>query len=191
MVFVGITGGVGAGKSTVMNYLAGFEGAQVLLADDLAKELMAPGTACYKEIVEEFGQEAADVPAVMAALIYAQPEKRLRLNAIVHPAVKAEVVARMEAARQEGGLKYFFFEAALLLDDNYDAICDEVWYVYASEEVRRARLKASRGYSDERIDEIFASQLSEAELRARCGVIIDNNGGKEATISQVAALLQL
>ena len=76
-------------------------------------------------------------------------------------------------------------EAALLIEEGYGEICDELWYIYASEEVRRRRLKSSRGYSDEKIDSIFASQLKEAEYRMHCKEVIDNDGDIENTIASI------
>jgi dephospho-CoA kinase len=64
-------------------------------------------------------------------------------------------------------------------------LCDECWYIYTSEENRRARLKASRGYSDEKIDSIFNCQLSEEAFRAACQEVIDNNGGREESFRQI------
>ena len=69
-------------------------------------------------------------------------------------------------------------------------ICDELWYIYASEEVRRKRLKSSRGYSDEKIDSIFASQLKEAEYRRHCKEVIDNDGDIENTIASINKALK-
>ncbi len=186
MKFIGITGGVGAGKSMVMGYLESLEGTIVLLADDLAKELMVPGTKCHEQIVAEFGELS---PQEMAAVVFANSLKREKLNSIVHPAVKAEVLSRVKQARQEGGVKYFFFEAALLLEDGYDKLCDELWYIYAPEEVRRARLKETRGYSDERIDKMFASQLPESEFRKKCTHVIDNSKTVVETSAQIDIIM--
>ncbi|HBA63793.1 MAG TPA: dephospho-CoA kinase, partial [Lachnospiraceae bacterium] len=81
-------------------------------------------------------------------------------------------------------------EAALLIEDKYDEICDELWYIYAGEEIRRERLKKSRGYSDEKIDSIFASQLSEEVFRSHCDVIIDNSGVFSQTKEQIRQRMQ-
>ena len=76
-------------------------------------------------------------------------------------------------------------EAALLLEDNYDLICDEVWYIFTTEEVRRKRLKESRGYTDEYISNIIKKQLSEEVFREKCQVVIDNSGSVEETRDQI------
>ena len=87
-------------------------------------------------------------------------------------------------------LKILVLEAALLIEEHYDEICDELWYIYTSEENRRARLKRSRGYSDEKISEMFESQLCENEYRRHCKVVIDNNGTTEETIAQVRTIIE-
>ena len=87
----------------------------------------------------------------MAAIVFQDGEKLAALNGIVHPAVKKEILARIECARKEG-VSLFFLEVALLFEDHYDAICDDLWYIYADESVRRKRLMDSRGYSQEKIN---------------------------------------
>ena len=81
-------------------------------------------------------------------------------------------------------------EAALLIEEHYDEICDELWYINTSRENRRARLKESRGYSDAKVDQIFASQLSEEEYERHCKVVIDNNGLPEQTFAQIDEALR-
>lgn len=196
MRFIGITGGVGAGKTKILDYLASMPGVRVMLADEIAHDLMEPGTDCYKKLYERFGNEAIycedghfDRPK-LAAVIFSDEKKREELNAIVHPAVKEYVrqQAAMEAAR--GELKLLVLEAALLIEEHYDEICDELWYIDTSRENRRARLKASRGYSDAKVDQIFASQLSEEAYRSHCAVVIDNNGLPEDTFVQIDEALR-
>lgn len=204
MRFIGITGGVGAGKSAILSYLAEKPKTKVLLADEIAHELMEPGTDCYKKIVETFaGEDIFDLPesddvlqenppfhrGKLAQVIFADDKKREQMNAIVHPAVKDYVQKVYEEEAKEGQLDLLVLEAALLIEEKYDEICDELWYIYTNEANRRARLKASRGYSDEKIDQIFASQLSEAEFRAATKVTIDNNGDLEKTYRQIEAAL--
>lgn len=102
----------------------------------------------------------------------------------MHPAVKEYVLNAVKEAKKEG-IFMLVLEAALLIEEGYGEICDELWYIYASEEVRRKRLKSSRGYSDEKIDSIFASQLKEAEYRRHCKGVIDNDGDIENTIASI------
>ncbi len=196
MKFIGITGGVGAGKSEILSYIRDHYRAKVVLADDLAKELMQPGTACHKKLLEAFGadgvfdDEGQMDTAKMSKLLFREPERRLQMNAIVHPAVKQEVMEQVQLARKEEVLDYYFLEAALLIEEHYDELCDELWYIYTSEDNRRARLKAGRGYTDQRIDDMMKSQQPEEVFRRYCKVVIDNNGTPEEACRQVAELLK-
>lgn len=183
MKFIGITGGVGAGKSAVLDYLATKPGVRVMLADGIAHELMEPGTDCYEQIRKTFPNE--DIykedghfdRMKLAKVIFSDEKKRVQMNEIVHPAVKRYVIAEADRGRQEGKPALLVLEAALLIEEHYDEICDELWYIYTREDVREARLMESRGYSREKVQQIFASQLKEAEYRRHCSIVIDNNAG--------------
>lgn len=191
MKFIGITGGVGAGKSELLHFMEKEYPAKVLLADELAHELMMPGTECFAQIKETFAEEDIFSPEggldaeKMAKVIFSNENKRERMNGIVHPAVKQEVLRRAESERQKGEISCFILEAALLIEDGYDKICDELWYIYTTKDIRRERLKKSRGYSDAKIDAIFASQLSEETYRKYCKVVIDNNDSLEKSFEQL------
>lgn len=195
MKFIGITGGVGAGKSELLKYLDSRQDSRVMLADDIARELCEPGYPCNEKLQQLFAGDSVfdteghmDRPR-MAAVIFADEKKRQQMNDIVHPAVKEYVLEQYRLCRESGEVEYLFLEAALLIEEYYDEICHELWYIYTSEENRRKRLISSRGYSNEKIDDIFASQLSEAEYRRHCRRVIDNNGTTEETISQVKHIL--
>ncbi len=191
MRFIGITGGVGAGKSEILSYLGKKTGVRVMLADEIAHELMEAGTDCYKCLRQTFNDEdiwnsdGSFNREKLAKVIFSDKIKRDIMNSIVHPAVKEYVIRQQEYEKERGELSLLVLEAALLIEEHYDKICDELWYIYTSEENRRDRLKASRGYSDEKIDNIFKSQLSEEEYRKYCAVVIDNNGSVEAAFEQI------
>ena len=195
MKFIGITGGVGAGKSAILSYIKEHFSAEVVLADELAKSLMAPGTDCYREITDAFGNlgvfdaDGKINNEKMAKLVFSNQARREQLNGIVHPAVKREVLRQVSAEKQRGQYDYFFFEAALLIEDGYDKLCDELWYIYTDEDHRRQRLKDGRGYSDEKIDSIFASQQTESAFREYAQVVIDNNGEPEEAFRQIQKIL--
>ena len=189
MRFIGITGGVGAGKSEILGYLAKKPDTRVMLADEIAHELMSPGTECYDRICETFGAE--DMPqggldrGKLAAVIFSDEAKRRQMNAIVHPAVRVYVEKEAAREKQGGKRKLLVLEAALLIEEHYDEICDELWYIYTREDIRRERLMASRGYSTEKVDRIFASQLTEEVYREHCRVVIDNNGSVAEAFAQI------
>lgn len=198
MKFIGITGGVGAGKSVVLEYLNKNEDIRVMLADEIAHELMEPQTKCYQKIVETFAKEDIFVEGKadfdknkLAKVIFSDPIKREKMNEIVHPAVKEYIIEQYELEKKYKKLSILVLEAALLIEEHYDTICDELWYIYSSQENRRMRLRESRGYSDEKIDNIFQSQLSEEEYRKACKVTIDNNGSIEETYKQIDRAIQL
>ena len=201
MRFIGITGGIGAGKSVVMDYLKNHTCSEVVLADDLAKELMSPGHDLNQKLQKVLSKESFANPVfeengtirkeAFAAYVLSDDRLRERVNALVHPAVKEEVLCRVKAHREKKDVDYFFLEAALLIEDGYKALCDELWYIYVTEENRRKRLKENRGYDDSRIDEAFRMQLEEYEFLDACCVTIDNNGTKEETYEQLERVLSL
>lgn len=189
MKIIGVTGGVGAGKSTVLNYLEKRYGAKLILADLVGHEVMEPGHEAYEQVVKAFGQEIVSEDKTidrkaLGAIVFADEKKRMILNRIIHPAVRQEILRRLKEA-ELSHLSSVVVEAALFLEENYDAFCDETWYIYTDEKIRRQRLKESRGYSDERIDQIFRSQKTHEEFQKRCMFMIDNNGSEEETFRQI------
>lgn len=195
MKLIGITGGVGAGKSQILSYIESRCNCRILLADQAAHEVKEPGQPCYRKLVELLGsgilqEDGAIDKGKMAAAIFADEDLRKRVNAIIHPAVKEYILAEIKKERAAGEKDAFFLEAALLIEEGYDRILDELWYIYADEAVRRRRLKASRGYSEEKIGQIFLSQLSEEEFRRHCKVIIDNSRSLSDTYMQIEERLK-
>ena len=196
MKFIGITGGVGAGKSAILSYLDQKPDIRVMLADEIAHELMKKGTACYDKILAAF--KDADIldasgefdRGKLAFVIFSDEKKREKMNGIVHPAVKEYVKEQYRLEKARGQLSCLVLEAALLIEEHYDEICDELWYIYTREEIREARLMESRGYSREKVQQIFSSQLKEAEYRKHCGVVIDNNEGLEEMHRQIDAAVR-
>ena len=189
MKVIGITGGVGSGKSRVLSYLEEKHHAVVCQADYVAWELQKPGQKCYSEIVEHFGTSILNDDKTinrkaLGQIVFGNEAQLHVLNAIMHPAVKSEIQKHI-SQEKENGTKLFLLEAALLIEEHYDEICDELWYIYTDESIRRNRLKESRQYSDEKIDSIMASQLSEEVFRAECQRIIENSGAFEVTAKQI------
>lgn len=195
MKIIGITGGVGAGKSEVLSYLENKYHARVILADQVANKIKEPGQPCYEPIIALLGtsilQEDGWIDRKrMGQLIFSNEELLKKTNEIIHPGVKNFIIKEIEKAKREDAA-IFVIEAALLLEDNYGAICDELWYIYTREEIRRARLKKSRGYSDAYIDQIMAKQLSDEEFRQGCDVVIDNSDAFADTAGQIDAAICL
>ena len=190
MKVIGITGGVGAGKSEILKYLKEKHGAIVIEADKVGHLLMEPGGACYYTIVEKFGSSVLNGDQTinrskLAKIVFASEALLGELNKIIHPRVKSYIVSEIAKERAYHRTKYFVVEAALLLEDHYDVICDELWYIHTDEKVRAARLKESRGYDDEKIASICANQKSPEEFRCACQVVIDNSGNLADTQKQI------
>ena len=189
MKVIGVTGGVGAGKSTVLQYLEKAYGALLIVADQVGHEVMEPEAEAYEKIRLEFGSQVLGADGridrkVLGELVFADAEKLKKLNAIVHPAVKSEILKRIRQA-ELAGRTLVVVEAALFLEEKYDAFCGETWYIYTNEDERRRRLRESRGYTDERIGQIFGNQKSHEEFVSRCTYVIDNNGTAEDTCRQI------
>lgn len=194
MKVIGLTGGVGCGKSTVMNIIKENFNASVLIADDIGADLMQPGQICYKEIVAEFGQRILMENGgldrkKLAAEVFVDNERLDVLNSIIHPRVKEYIYYEVEKIKAELKKDYIFIESAIILDCGYEDICDEFWYVSAPYEERVRRLKASRGYSDDKIEAIMRSQNKEEEFEKKCSIILENNGDIKKIFSQLKILL--
>lgn len=199
---------MGAGKSAILSFLAEKPKTKVMLADEIAHKLMEPGTDCYQKIIKKFNgwdifadsdmqiseeamtKERAFDRKKLAQLIFSDEKRRQEMNDIVHPAVKEYVKKQYRTEQKKGETELLVLEAALLIEEEYGEICDELWYIYTSEENRRKRLKESRGYSEEKIKQIFQSQLSEEEFKASTQVTIDNNGNLEETMKQIEKALR-
>lgn len=195
MKFIGITGGIGAGKSEILNYIRRHYKCEIYLADEVAHLVKQPGTVCYDKLLELLGSEAAGADGqldrkVMAEKIFADAGLLQKVNDIVHPAVKEFLLERLEQARLKGNAELFFVEAALLIEGGYGGLVDEMWYVYADEAVRRERLRRYRGYSEERISNTISRQLTDEIFRKRSDFIIDNSGSIEESYRQIDRKLE-
>lgn len=190
MKVIGITGGVGAGKSEILSYLMEHCNCRILMADRLAEELEQPGQICYDQLLALLGREILQEDGridrkKMAARIFADKSLLEAVNAMIHPAVKQAILQIIRDEKEAARLDYLFIEAALLIEDGYTEIVDELWYIHTEEKVRRQRLKASRGYTDEKIDSILREQLSEEEFYRYCHYVIENSGSLERVYEQL------
>jgi len=191
---IGITGGVGCGKSTVLSLIKEHFNAYILMTDEISRDLLQPKGKAYFQVVDMFGDSivAADQTinrAALAQIIFHQPNKRIVLNSIIHPLVKQEVIKIITNLRIENKYAYVFVESALLFDDHYEIFCDETWYIYAPENMRMQRLMSSRGYSQEKVTAIMKSQLTEKEFRKKCDVIVYNDKTSDEVLRQLVKLL--
>lgn len=189
MRIIGITGGVGSGKTQLLDYIRQHYNCEVVLADEVANRLKEPGEKCYEAIVKLLGNGILHGDATidrqkMAEMIFRDKDLLDRVNEVIHPAVR-EYITELIAKKRQEKKDFFFIEAALLIEAGYEDTVDEFWYVYASLEERKRRLKAQRGYTQEKTDSIAKEQLSEETFRRTCRVIIDNSGVLEDAYRQI------
>ncbi|MCR5503779.1 MAG: dephospho-CoA kinase [Lachnospiraceae bacterium] len=195
MKVIGVTGGVGCGKTALLKEISERYNCRILLADEAAGELEKKGQPCYDPLVgllgaEILGPDGEIDPKKMAAVIFKDESLREKVNGIVHPAVRSRILSGIEEEKRKGKADYFFLEAALLIECGYLSVVDEMWYVYADADVRKKRLKKGRGYSDEKIRSIMESQLSDEEYRKNSHFTIDNSGSLEDSMRQIEAHLK-
>ena len=190
MMTIGITGGVGAGKSQILSYIEEHYNSKVIRADEVAQLLEEPGHECYDRIVALLGsdvlrEDGSIDKKIMAAVIFNDKEKLAGINAIIHPEVKKYIIEQIQKEKKAEIIDFLFIEAALLIEEHYDEFVDEMWNIHTDIEIRSKRLAQSRQYSAERIANIMRGQLSEEEFRKHCSVVIINNGDLEETYKQI------
>lgn len=195
MKVIGITGGVGAGKSRVLSYIEQKYNSRIIMADEVAHIVKEPGQPCYEKLTALLGEDVLEADGhihrgKMAEKMFARQELLQQVNAIIHPAVKDYITDAAAQERKAQERDFLFIEAALLIECGYGALVDEMWYLYTKEDVRRNRLKKTRRYTEEKIDRIMQSQLSDDDFRASCSVIIDNSGTLEQTYRQIDEKLE-
>ncbi len=187
---IGITGGVGAGKSTILSYIEANYNARVIYSDQVANDIKKKGYPAYDELltllgVEILGDDGEIDKGKMAEAIFKDKTLLDKVNNVLHPAVNTFIINIIDTERAKGELDFVIVEAALLIENGYKEIVDELWYVYADEDIRRERLKASRGYSNEKITGILKGQLGDAEFRKHCDFVIDNSRSESEAMEQI------
>ena len=195
MKIIGVTGGVGAGKSTVLLHLKEAHNAFILEADKAGHLLMEPGQSCYEPVIRLFGNFIINPDGTLdrkkiSDIVFQDARKLDALNRIIHPGVRTYILDAL-ARESKNGRALCVVEAALLLEADYQEFCDEVWYVYASEEVRIRRLAESRGYSEEKSKSVIRRQMTDLQFRAGADFVIDNSGSEKDTIDQIERRLAI
>lgn len=192
MLVIGLTGGIGSGKSTVAALLAS-RGANVVDADLVAREVVEPGRPALAALLERFGPGVVqadgtlDRPA-LAAVVFADEEARRDLNAIMHPAIGAELQARIAAAREVDPEGVVVLDIPLLAEGGPNRYpLDGVIVVDAPVDLAVARLVEHRGFSERDARARVAAQSTREQRRAIADVVIDNSGGPEDLVAQVDA----
>lgn len=180
MVIIGLTGGIGSGKSTVGKFLAEL-GAAHLDGDKLGHEVYLRGTPGWRSLVERFGTSILDAGGEvdrkkLGQIVFADPDALARLNAIVHPLIRSLALQRLEEYRRKG-VPVAVLEAALLIEAGWTDLVDEVWVVTAPEEAVVQRVKKSKGAEEQETRARIRAQLSTGDRKRYGQVIIENNGG--------------
>ncbi|HXC50713.1 MAG TPA: dephospho-CoA kinase [Candidatus Limnocylindrales bacterium] len=179
-IIVGLTGGIGSGKSTVAELLAE-RGAHVIDADRVAHEVYAPGTAGFDSIVERFGddvvgEDGAIDRARLGAMVFRDPEALADLNRIVHPLVRAEVASRIAQIVDEDPDSVVVIEAALMTETGWSGGAGRLWTVIADPDVVIQRLVQLRGMEPGEIARRMAAQADNEKRRRGATRVIENNG---------------
>ena len=193
-MILGITGGIGTGKSTVLNILKEKYDFLVLESDKIAHEVMNPGNSAYNEIVEYFGDSILNEDKtinrkMMSEIVFNDKDKLNKLNSIVHPAVIKRISDTIEQEKLNGK-ENFVIEAALLIESGCSKICDRVWYIYADTEVRIERLMKSRNMTRKQIEDVMKNQMKNEFFRDNTTDIVDNSNSIEDTYTRVQKLLE-
>lgn len=189
MKTIGLTGGIGSGKSTVARLLAEL-GAEVIHADLVGHEVYHPGTPGFDRVVEAFGRDVVGGDGTidrrkLAALVFADAGALAHLNRIVHPLIAAEIQRRIDSRRAEDSGCTVVVEAAVLLEAGWSSLVDEVWVVRAPEDSVVDRVGAERGLDPEQIRARMRTQLTDEDRRRQAAVVIDNAGTLDDLRTQV------
>jgi len=191
---IGVTGGVGCGKTAVCATLAEKFSAKCLIADDMAKKLMEPGGKTYQALIDAFGkdivkkEDASIDRELLAERVFKGGGSTETINRIVHPIVIDQIrteIADFRSKENSGQDSFLVIESALLLDTDLPALCDRIWYVFAPEGTRIERLIASRGYSEEKCRAIMQKQRSVRAFFEAATDVIPTGHGFAATEKRI------
>ncbi|HGA1493170.1 TPA: dephospho-CoA kinase [Streptococcus suis] len=189
---IGLTGGIASGKSTVTAFLRE-QGYPVIDADAVVHELQAKGGKLYQILVKEFGQDILSDDgnldrAKLGQAVFADSKLRARLSVLQDQIIRQELLTRRDALKQTDPV--VFMDIPLLYEADYSGEVDEVWLVYVDRAQQLERLMKRNSLSVQDAENRLAAQLSLEEKRIRAQILIDNSGAVEATLDQVAALLE-
>jgi dephospho-CoA kinase len=179
-VIIGLTGGIGSGKSVVGGMLAEL-GAHVIDTDKIGHRVYAPGSEGFTRIVGAFGREIVAADGTidrkkLGAVVFADAERRAALNAIVHPLIFGEIMREIDEHRSAAFTGPIVLEAPILVEAKGTGLVDQIWVVAAPPAAIRARLTESRAMTPAEIDARVAAQLDDAERRRHADVVIENDG---------------
>lgn len=183
-MIIGIMGGIGSGKSTVLDYLEKKYNAYVIQSDIVAKDIMKKGHSVCEAVLNAFPQVNADGDIdrqKLADIVFMDREKLKKLNSITHPDTILEIDRMTKSSQSE----IIIIESALLIGSGIENKCDEIWFVFCEKEERINRLIKSRGYSRQRAIDIINSQPTDDEYNFYADEYIDNSDTPEKTREQI------
>jgi dephospho-CoA kinase len=180
MLTIGLTGGIGSGKSTVTKFLAAL-GAPIIDADKVGHAIYAPGGPAYNDMLAAFGHEIVGPDGTidrkkLGPIVFADPEALKRLNSIVHPKMFTRMREMVQQLRGEGVRDPVLVEAAILIEANWQPLFDEIWLVVASRERVIERIERDRGLKPEQTEARIRAQLPDEERQKHSTLLITNDG---------------
>lgn len=180
MLVIGLTGGIGTGKSEAARHLRGL-GAAVIEADAVGHEAYRPNTECWREVVGAFGEDILQPNGEidrrkLGGIVFSDPEQLAKLNGIVHPGIARMVEDELVRLRSQG-TPVAVVEAALLFEAGWDSLVDEVWVTDSPVEAVVERLRVRNGLSTQEVMERMDSQMGRSDRLARADAVIDNTSG--------------
>ena len=189
MLTIGLTGGIGSGKTTVTKILAEL-GAPILDADKVGHAIYAPGGPAYADMIAAFGNGIlADDRTIdrtkLGPIVFADPDALKRLNSIVHPKMYARMRGMIDAMRAAGEARPIVVEAAILIEANWLPLFNEVWLIVAAKERVIDRVERDRGLARVQVEARIKAQLSDDERRKHAAIVITN----DSTIDDLRATL--
>lgn len=192
MLTIGLTGGIGSGKSTVSRML-GELGAPIIDADKVGHAIYAPGGPAYSEVLAAFGRgilasDGTIERSKLGPIVFSDPGALKRLNSIVHPKMFARMREMIQELRAGGQQDPIVVEAAILIEANWQSLFDEIWLVTASKELIVERIERDRGLKPEQTEARIRAQLSDTERRRYSTLIITNDGTIDELREQVTLL---
>ena len=188
-LLVGLTGGIATGKSMVSALLRQL-GCEIIDADLLAREVVEPGRPAWTTIVAEFGQDVVTGDGALdrkklGAIVFADPERRRRLEAITHPAIRERFQARLDELAEQGFTGIVVFDAAVMIESGNYKNMDRLVVVVTDEPTQMSRLQGRDGTDDAEGRRKIASQMPLSEKAKLADYVIDNSGDRHETAEQV------
>jgi len=206
MLTIGLTGGIGAGKSTVTKYIAS-KGFKIIDADAIARELVLPGSDTLTALVDRFGPDILESDGTLnrkrlAGIVFSDQNRKRELDEIMHGKILEiirfridqykcmEPVVNSEGERNDTSTHVVFIDAALLFETGLDAFADEIWIVDADDETRIRRIIERDAINREDVVKRIASQMPRQDKLARADRILDNSGSLNDLYRQIDGLLE-